>query len=84
MTTVKTAISVQQSLFDQVEALAKELRISRSRFFALAAAAYIQRHENRKLLQAINDACGELADAEEESLSQAMRRQHKRLVEGQW
>ena len=84
MANVKTAISLQQSLFEQIEVLAQELQISRSRLFALAAEAFIQRHQNQKLLEAINDAYDDLPDAEEQSLHQKMRQQHRHLVEGQW
>jgi len=84
MANAKTAISVQQSLFEQIEVLAKELQISRSRLFALAAEAFIQRHQNQKLLEAINDAYDDLPDVEEQSLRQKMRQQHRQMVEGQW
>jgi len=84
MANIKTAISLQPSLFEQVEILAQELQISRSRLFALSAEAFIQRHQNQKLLAAINAACDDLPDAEEQSLRQKMRQQHRHLVEGQW
>jgi metal-responsive CopG/Arc/MetJ family transcriptional regulator len=81
MANVKTAISLQQSLFEQVEALAQELQISRSRLFVLAVEAFIQRYQNQKLLEAINEAYDDLPDAEEESLRKKMRQQHRQLVE---
>jgi metal-responsive CopG/Arc/MetJ family transcriptional regulator len=81
---VKTAISLQQSLFEQVDALAQELQISRSRLFVLAVEAFIQRYQSRKLLEAINDAYDDLPDLEEQSLRHKMRQKHKQLVEGQW
>ncbi|MFQ5595821.1 MAG: hypothetical protein ACE5HA_16870 [Anaerolineae bacterium] len=84
MANVKTAISLQQPLFEQVEALAQELQISRSRLFVLAVEAFIQRYQNQKLLEAINEAYDDLPDAEEESLRKKMRQQHRQLVEGQW
>ena len=84
MASVKTAISLQQPLFEQVEALAQELQISRSRLFVLAVEAFIQRYQNQKLLEAINEAYDDLPDAEEESLRKKMRQQHRQLVEGQW
>ena len=37
MATVKTAISLKQSLFDRVEALAEEKHVSRSQLFAREA-----------------------------------------------
>ena len=84
MTNVKTAISLRQSLFEQIEVLAAELQISRSRLFALAAEAFIQDHQNQKLLKAINAAYADLPDAGEQSLRRKMRQQHRHLVEGQW
>ena len=49
--TVKTAISVDETLFEKVETLAQELSISRSRLFALAAQEFIEKHENQQALQ---------------------------------
>lgn len=84
MASVKTAISLQQSLFEQADALAQELEISRSRLFALAVEAFIQRNQNRKLLEDINEAYDDLPDAEEQALRDRMRQQHRQMVEGQW
>ena len=84
MANVKTAISLQRSLFEQVDAMAQELQISRSRLFALAVEAFIQRYQNRKLLEAINEAYGDLPDPEERALRDRMRQQHRQMVEGQW
>jgi predicted transcriptional regulator len=81
---VKTAISLPQSLIDQVNALAQEWQVSRSRLFVLAVEAFIQRHQNRKLLDAINEAYDDLPDPGERSLHNRMRQQHRQMVEGQW
>ena len=84
MANVKTAISLQRPLFEQVDALAQELQISRSRLFVLAVEAFLQRYQNRQLLEAINEAYDDLPDAEEQALRDRMRQQHRRMVEGQW
>jgi len=84
MPNVKTAISLQQSLFEQVDALAQELAVSRSRVFVLAVEDFIQRRQNRQLLEAINEAYADLPDAEEQTLRRQMRQQHRQMVEGQW
>ena len=84
MTTKKTAISLQQSLFEQVDALARQLHVSRSQVFALAVEEYIQRHQNRKLLAAINAAYEASPGVEEQTLRREMRRQHRQLVDGPW
>ena len=84
MTNVKTAISLQKSLFEQAEALANELNISRSRLFALAVEEFIRRSHNQQLLKKINAAYEDDADAKEKTLRQRMRRHHRRLVESEW
>jgi metal-responsive CopG/Arc/MetJ family transcriptional regulator len=84
MANVKTAISIQQSLFEQAEALARELHISRSRLFALAVEDFMQRYENQRLLERINDAYADTTTSEEQALLRRMRRQQRQMVEGEW
>ena len=81
---VKTAVSLRRELFEQGEALAGRLRISRSRLFALALEEFVRRHENRQLLERLNAAYGGGADPEEAALRPARRRWHRRLVIGEW
>jgi antitoxin MazE6 len=83
MSNVKTAISLQKALFEQVEALAHEMNISRSHLFALALEDFIRRHQNRQLLDQINAAYDDAPDAGERELQRAMRRSHRRIVEGE-
>lgn len=84
MTNVKTAVSLQKSLFEQAEALADELHISRSRLFSLALEDFIQRSHNQQLLEKLNTAYVDGTDSKERTLRHRMRRQHRRLVEGEW
>ncbi len=84
MTTIKTAISIDKPLFDQLGDLAQELNTSRSRIFALAATEYIQRHKNLKLLDAINAACNDLPDEKEASLISAMKTKQSKMVNDKW
>jgi metal-responsive CopG/Arc/MetJ family transcriptional regulator len=80
---VKTAISLQETLLEQIDSLARELDISRSRVFVLAAEEFVQRYQNQKLLELINAAYDDLPDPEEQVLHREMRFQHKKLVKGQ-
>jgi metal-responsive CopG/Arc/MetJ family transcriptional regulator len=84
MANVKTAISIQQSLFEQAEALARELHISRSRLFAIAVEDFMQRYENQRLLERINDAYADTTTPDEQALLRRMRRQQRQMVEGEW
>jgi metal-responsive CopG/Arc/MetJ family transcriptional regulator len=84
MANIKTAISIEKPVFEQVDALAHELKISRSRLFMLAAQEFIKRYKNQKLLDAINDAYDDLPDSAEETTLRQMRSRHFELVRGQW
>ena len=84
MANVKTAISIEQPLFEEMEVLAEEMDVSRSYLFALAAREFVQRHKSQKLLDAINSAYGGSPDGTEEKVPPPIRSRHRELVEGQW
>ena len=84
MARIKTAVSLREDLFEQVEALANEMKISRSRLFALALEEFLRRHQNQQLLEQINAAYDEAPDPSEQALRRRMRRQHRQIVEGEW
>ena len=84
MENVKTAVSVRKTLFDQAEDLARKLKVSRSRLFALALEDYIRRQQNQDLLAQINAAYADERDATEQTLRRKARRSHRRIVEGEW
>ena len=80
MPNVKTAISIQKSLFDQAEKVARKMKVSRSRLFALALEDYIHREQNRELLAKINAAYADEPDSTEKTLRQKTRSTHRRIV----
>jgi metal-responsive CopG/Arc/MetJ family transcriptional regulator len=84
MQNIKTAISIQKSLFEQAEALAHAMKVSRSHLFVLALEDYIRRQQNRELLAQINAAYADEPDAAERTLRRKMRRTHRRILEGEW
>jgi len=84
MANVKTAISINKSLFEQVNKLADELEVSRSHLFVLAVDEFIQRYENEQLLRQINQAYDDLPLVDDEQILQGMRSPHRKLVEGEW
>lgn len=84
MANIKTAISINKHLFEQVNKLADELEVSRSYLFVLAVEEFIQRYENEQLLQKINQAYDDLPLADEERMLQGRRSPHRKLVEGEW
>jgi len=82
MANIKTAISIDKPIFEEVNDLAKNLNISRSRVFALAAKEFIQRHKNLKLLNALNEAYDDLPEFE--PVVSKMRPRHYNMVKNQW
>jgi len=84
MLSVKTAISIEKPLFEELEALAEEMAVSRSRLISLAAQEFIERYKSQKLLEAINAACDDVRDSEEEEQHARMRAKQRRMVKGQW
>ena len=77
MAGVKTAISVEKGLFEEVNKLAKEMHISRSRLFVIAVSAYLRKSESQKLLARINAAYDDFPDDEESEILQAMKMKQK-------
>ena len=82
MASIKTAISIEKPIFEQMNVLAKDLNVSRSRLFALAAQEFIQRHKNIKLFQSLNEAYDDLPESE--PIVSKMRPRHFKMVKEQW
>ena len=84
MSSVKTAISLDAPLLQQIDAVAAELRMPRSRLLAEAAREFLKRYRNAKLLDALNKAHASGPSDEEIERRRAWKRQHRRRVEGEW
>jgi metal-responsive CopG/Arc/MetJ family transcriptional regulator len=59
MTNIKTAISLQKSLFDQAEEIAEKMQFPRSRLYSQALENFIRDYQEKQLFNAINKACSE-------------------------
>jgi len=84
MAQIKTAVSLDRSLFEQVETLGRKMKVSRSRLFAMALEDFLRRHENEQLLQEINKAYQDEPAQSRQTLLHGMRRVHRKIVEGEW
>jgi len=82
--TVKTAISLDAPLLQQIDAVAAELRVPRSRLLAKAAEEFLRRYQSAKLLDALNEAHASGPTEEEIERRRAWKRQHRRRIEGEW
>ncbi len=84
MTQVKTAVSLDKSLYEQIDTLAHKMNVSRSRLFAIALEDFLRRHENEQLLQEINRAYQDEPDQDQLTRRQGMRRLQRKVLEGEW
>jgi metal-responsive CopG/Arc/MetJ family transcriptional regulator len=84
MNTVKTAISIRKDLFEKAELLSRKLNVSRSSLFGTALEDFLQRYQNRELLEKINEAYSGDVDPVEQARLSGMRKPHRKIVEGEW
>lgn len=81
MPTVKTAISLDQSLFERSEQLAQELKLSRSGLIGQALEEFIAKRRNRDLLARLNLAYADEPAAERPAEARA---KHRKVLAGSW
>ena len=81
MAHVKTAISLDESLFREAEEWAGKLGVSRSQLFARAVEEYVRRHENEELVLRLDEAHADGLDDEEREHLERMWVDHARLLE---
>jgi len=80
MSSIKTAISLDSSLLQEVDYLAKQLEISRSHLFVVAVNDFLKNYKNKKLFESINKAYEEgLTDEEKDIIEKMRNKQHKIL-----
>lgn len=80
MAHVKTAVSIEGSLFREAEEWAGKLGISRSRLFADAVREYVRRRENEELSRRLNEAHADGSDEDEKVLLERMRVYQGQLI----
>jgi len=84
MASVKTAISLDETIFHEVDALARRMNISRSEVFARAAQDFVRRQQNRDMLEKINRAYATDADADEQAARLHMQALQRRPEDDAW
>jgi metal-responsive CopG/Arc/MetJ family transcriptional regulator len=81
---IKTAISIQKSLFDQAERLARQMNVPRSRVFVLALEEYLLRQQNRELLARINAAYADEPNPAERTIREKGLNVYRESIEDEW
>lgn len=77
---MKTAISLPDDMFKEIEEVTKECDRSRSQVFAMAVREFLERRKSRKLLEALNDAYQETETPEETGARRQAKAYHARRV----
>lgn len=77
---IKTALSVPADLFDQGEAVAAELGLSRSGLYASALKDYLKRLEHARIRASLEEAYAEPDDPEEKAVLAGMSALHAEAV----
>lgn len=77
---MKTAISVPDDVFREVEKVARERRSSRSEVIVAALKEYLERRKSGDLLKALNEAYGTAETAEEYKVRQKAKKRYGRLL----
>ena len=81
MAHVKTAISLDETLFREAEEWAEKLGFSRSQLFAKAVAEYIREREDEDLVRRLNEAHADGLDEEEQEQLDRVWAYQARLLE---
>ena len=85
MTTMKTAISIDSLLMQEVDTWAQELKVSRSRLFAMGVEKLIEQYKNKRMLDALNNVYGNELPAKENAHLDAMYTEFSGLmVDEEW
>ena len=81
MAQVKTAISLDETLFGQAEQAAHELNLTRSGLYALALQEFLRRRAQERLTEELNAAYDGTIDPEDAAMLRGMRKRQRRLAE---
>lgn len=81
MTSIKTAVSIDETLLARADAVAREMRVSRSELFARAIQEYLRTHESRDLLARVNAALEGDTQLEEREAGRRMRRLRRKALD---
>lgn len=82
MANVKTAISLEKPLLEQVDLTAQEMGVPRSHVFVLAVEEFLQRRQNEQLMETINKVYSEHPPTEREQAQiKEMKRHYMSTLE---
>ncbi|MCH7528595.1 MAG: ribbon-helix-helix protein, CopG family [Candidatus Marinimicrobia bacterium] len=81
MATVKTAISIPASLFEELEVAAKEMQLSRSEVFRRAVERFLRDRESQRMMEKLKEVYSEPPDEEEREYLKKMKALYSKSLE---
>lgn len=81
---MKATIILNQSLIEQIDALAREKKMTRNRVIIAALQDYIRREQTRQLRDQLNQVYAEPLDPDEEEVMRQMKRYRQRVLKDKW
>jgi metal-responsive CopG/Arc/MetJ family transcriptional regulator len=84
MAVIKTAISIDENLFNKISKLSDEIRLSRSQIFSQAVRYFIDIKNNLELVRKINQAYSEVLEGDEIALMEKSKIKFKEILEEEW
>ena len=77
---MKTAISIPDEIFKEVEKIAEENNCSRSEVFLMAVKEFLEKLKSKKLLDALNDVYSDMESQEEKFLREKSKKYYAEEV----
>lgn len=84
MAVIKTAISIDESLFEQIRKLSEEIKLSRNQIFSQAVKYFIDKKNNLELVRRINRAYSDILDEEEVKRLKKSKLKYKEILKKEW
>ena len=81
MSQFKTAISIDHSVFQQMDALARSLHMSRSQVFEIAAREFLRAYKDQKVTEQLNKVYSGSVDEDDYQLLKALKPRYRKILE---
>ena len=81
---MKTAISIDHELLQEVDETARLLGLSRSRLFALAVDDFLRRQRQEQMLRRLNEVYANGLEPPEKSMLKGVRAKVRQTVKERW
>ncbi|MBM4340640.1 MAG: hypothetical protein FJ110_13990 [Deltaproteobacteria bacterium] len=78
---MKTAISIPDEVFKEVEKFSKEHQYSRSEVFVMAVKDFLEKLKSQQLLNALNEVYSEPESLEETTLREESKRYYSKKIQ---